>query len=224
MTASALSSIGPGDRPRRELTPGAVHVPSWLTPGQQRWIVGRFREWARGPVPIRAARVRGHEMSVQTVCLGWHWQPYQYTREATDVNGRRVLPFPGWMVRLGRLALAEAAGDPGAGDGYTPDTALVNYYDHQARMGMHQDKDERDDAPVVSLSVGDSCTFRFGNTRDRGQPYEDVLLASGDLFVFGGPARFAYHGVAKVHPGTAPAECGLSEGRINITMRVTGLD
>jgi alkylated DNA repair protein (DNA oxidative demethylase) len=89
---------------------------------------------------------------------------------------------------------------------------------------MHQDKDERSPAPVVSLSIGDSCTFRFGNTRNRGQPYEDVLLASGDLFVFGGPSRLAYHGVTKIHPGTAPAGCGLREGRINITMRVTGLD
>src|ERR1700748_1467016 len=99
MTASVLFDIGPGDRPRRELVPGAVHVPSWLTTGQQQWIAGRLFEWARRPVAAR----------------GWHWQPYQYTREATDVNGRRVLPFPVWMVRLGRLALAAAAGDPRAG-------------------------------------------------------------------------------------------------------------
>ena len=224
MTAGALFDISPGDRPRRELAPGAVHVPSWLTSGQQQWIAGQFREWARGPVPARAAKVRGHEMSVRTVCLGWHWQPHKYTREATDVNGRRVLPFPAWMVRLRRLALAAAAGDPRAGDGYTPDAALVNYYDRDARLGLHQDKDERDDAPVVSLSVGDSCTFRFGNTRDRGRPYQDVLLTSGDLFVFGGPTRFAFHGVTKIHPGTSPAGCGLTEGRINITMRVTGLE
>jgi alkylated DNA repair protein (DNA oxidative demethylase) len=224
MTATGLSGIGSGGRPRRELAPGAAHVPSWLTARQQRWIAGRFHEWTRGPVPIRAAKVRGHEMSVQTVCLGWHWQPCKYTREATDVNGERVLPFPGWMVRLGRLAVAEAAGDPRAADGYTPDAALVNYHGRDAHLGMHQDKDERSPAPVVSLSIGDSCTFRFGNIRDRGQPYQDVLLASGDLFVFGGPSRLVYHGVTKVHPGTAPEGCGLREGRINITMRVTGLD
>jgi alkylated DNA repair protein (DNA oxidative demethylase) len=210
-------------RARREVADGAVHVPDWLTPEQQRWLAGQFREWARGPVPLRAARVRGHEMSVRTVCLGWHWQPYRYTREATDVNGARVLPFPGWMTRLGRRALAEAAGDPRAGDGYEPDTALVNYYDAGARMGMHQDKDERSADPVVSVSVGDSCVFRFGNTASRGRPYEDILLASGDLFVFGGPSRLAFHGVTKVHPGSAPDGCGLAEGRINITMRVTGL-
>jgi len=210
-------------RPRRELAPGATLVPGWLTPVQQRWIVARFREWASGPVPIRAAKVRGHEMSVKTVCLGWHWRPYQYTREAVDVNGNRVLDFPDWMVRLGRAALVEASSDPGAGEGYTPDTALVNYYDDGARMGMHQDKDELSPAPVVSLSIGDTCQFRFGNTDNRNKPYTDVELASGDLFVFGGPSRLAYHGIPRIYPGTAPADCGLETGRINITMRVTGL-
>lgn len=221
--ADALFDFSAGGRSRREVAPGAVHVPDWLTVEQQRWITGQFRAWARGPVPIRAAKVRGHEMSVRTVCLGWHWQPYRYTREATDVNGARVLPFPAWMARLGRRALAEAAGDPAAGERYEPDTALVNYYGAGARMGMHQDKDERSDAPVVSLSVGDACVFRFGNARNRGRPYQDVLLASGDLFVFGGPSRLAFHGVTRVCPGTAPGGCGLAGGRVNITMRVTGL-
>lgn len=196
-------------------------VPGWLTLGQQAWIVRQFRSWASGPVPIRAAKVRGHEMSVRTVCLGWHWQPYKYTREATDVNGARVLPFPDWMVRLGRRALREV-GYPEAA-AYTPDTALVNYYDDNARLGMHQDKDERSLAPVVSLSIGESCTFRFGNTENRGKPYTDLLLSSGDLFIFGGASRLAYHGVTRIHQLTAPDGCGLDNGRINITMRTTGL-
>ena len=69
-------------------------MPGWLTIEQQKWIVEQFREWMRGPVPIRVAKVRGHEMSAKTVCIGWRWQPYRYTREATDVNGARVLPVP----------------------------------------------------------------------------------------------------------------------------------
>ena len=211
-------------RPRYELAPGAVHVPNWLTLQHQQWIVARFKEWANGPVPIRSARVGGHEMSVKTVCLGWHWHPYQYTRNAIDVNGNRVLAFPDWMVRLGRKALIEATDDPQAGNDYTPDTALVNYYDATARMGMHQDKDERSIAPVISLSIGDTCQFRFGNTQNRAKPYEDISLASGDLFVFGGPSRLAYHGIPRIHPGTAPDDCGLTSGRINITMRVTGMN
>lgn len=211
-----------GDGSSQALPEGAHHLPGFLTLDQQRWLVARFHEWAEGPVPIRAASIRGHQMSVRTVCLGWHWRPYAYSREAVDVNGNRVLPVPDWMVRLGRQALA-AVGDPDAGQ-YTPDTALVNFYEDTARMGMHQDKDERSPAPVVSLSIGDSCTFRLGNTTTRNRPWTDVRLGSGDLFVFGGPVRFAYHGVTKVHPGTAPEGCGLPSGRINITLRVTGLE
>lgn len=211
------------DRPEPDLPPGAHYVPGWLDLEQQRWIVARFHEWAAGPVPLRAAKIRGHEMSVRTVCLGWHWRPYAYSREAVDVNGNRVLDFPDWMVRLGRKALVAATGDPRAGDEYTPDTALVNFYDSEARMGMHQDRDERSNAPVVSISLGDTCKFRFGNTETRNRPYTDLELASGDLFVFGGPSRLAFHGIQKVYPGTAPEGCGLTSGRINITMRDTGL-
>ncbi|MEV7607469.1 alpha-ketoglutarate-dependent dioxygenase AlkB [Paenarthrobacter sp. NPDC089322] len=216
----------------RLVAPGAVHVPHWLSLEQQRWIVERFVEWTHGPVPLRAATLPGgHQMSVRTVCLGWHWQPYRYTREATDVNGLSVLDFPDWMVRLGRKAVATAYSSGGGVDdslaelpaSYTPDAALVNFYEHGATMGMHQDKDERSNAPVVSLSIGDECIFRFGNTQTRTKPYSDVQLRSGDLFVFGGPSRFAYHGIPKVLQGTAPEGCGLSYGRINITMRVTGM-
>jgi alkylated DNA repair protein (DNA oxidative demethylase) len=164
----------------------------------------------------------GGVMSVQTVCLGWHWQPYTYTRTADDVNGSPVAPFPDWLAELGREALANAYGSPQA-EPYAPDAALINFYDDQARMGMHQDKDERSDAPVVSLSIGDACVFRFGNTETRGRPYTDVELRSGDLFVFGGPSRFAYHGVPKVQSGTADPATGLSSGRLNITLRHTGL-
>ncbi|MCA1220647.1 alpha-ketoglutarate-dependent dioxygenase AlkB family protein [Streptomyces sp. 8L] len=216
-------------RPRAVVAPGAVHVPGWLSPERQRELVAACRSWAAGPVPMRHTRLpRGGVMSVQTVCVGWHWQPYRYTRTAGDVNGARVVDFPGWLGDLGREAVAAAyEGDPGADvyapGRYAPDTALVNFYDGAAKMGMHQDKDEESRAPVVSLSIGDRCVFRFGNTEDRGRPYTDVELDSGDLFVFGGPSRLAYHAVPKVYPGTAGPETGMSGGRLNITLRETGL-
>ncbi|MFE7774333.1 alpha-ketoglutarate-dependent dioxygenase AlkB family protein [Streptomyces sp. NPDC057445] len=207
---------------RAVVAPGAVHVPGWLPPARQRELVEACRSWARGPVPIRHTRLpRGGVMSVQTVCVGWHWQPYRYSRTADDVNGEPVAEFPDWLVALGREALAGAYGDAG-GEPYTPDTALINFYDGDAKMGMHQDKDERSGAPVVSLSIGDTCVFRLGNTENRGRPYTDVELTSGDLFVFGGASRFAYHGVPKVYPGTADPALGLT-GRLNITLRETGL-
>jgi alkylated DNA repair protein (DNA oxidative demethylase) len=164
----------------------------------------------------------GAVMSVQTVCLGWHWLPYRYSRTAEDVDGAPVKPFPEWLGELSRRAVLEAYGDAQQAASYAPDVALVNFYDASARLGMHQDKDERCGAPVVSLSLGDTCVFRFGNTTTRGKPYTDIELLSGDLFVFGGASRFAFHGVPKLHAGTADPALGLT-GRLNITTRVSGL-
>jgi len=214
----------PLERPRREIAPGAVHLPGWLDLAEQRELVAACRAWARGPVPMRAARLpTGHVMSVRTVCLGWHWQPYRYTRTADDAGGGEVAPFPDDLVELGRRAVADAYDAPGAGARYRPDAALVNFYDEAARLGMHQDKDERADDPVVSLSIGATCLFRFGNTETRTRPWTDVELASGDLVVFGGPSRFAYHAVPRILPGTARPDTGLLAGRLNVTLRVTGL-
>ncbi|MCX5204878.1 alpha-ketoglutarate-dependent dioxygenase AlkB [Streptomyces sp. NBC_00237] len=211
-------------RERAEVAPGAVHVPGWLSLKEQQELVVACRRWATGPVPLRQTRLPGGGlMSVRSVHLGWHWQPYRYSRTADDVNGARVADFPPWLGDVGRRALVDAYEDERAGDGYAPDAGLVNFYDGDARMGMHQDREERSRAPVVSLSIGDSCVFRFGNTQGRGRPYTDVELRSGDLFVFGGPSRFAYHGVPKVLPGTGDPATGMAAGRLNVTLRVTGL-
>lgn len=212
-------------RPAAEIAPGAVHLPGWLSLDQQRRLVAACQEWAQPPAGMRAARMpNGSVMSVRTVCLGWHWYPYRYSRTVDDGDGSAVKPLPTWLADLGRQMVAEAYGDPPAGNRYRPDIALINYYDAAARMGMHQDRDERSPAPVVSLSVGDSCVFRFGNTENRGRPWRDVLLESGDVFVFGGPSRFVYHGVPKTLPGTGEHSTGLRGGRVNITLRESGLE
>jgi alkylated DNA repair protein (DNA oxidative demethylase) len=211
-------------RSREEIAPGAVHVPDWLGLDEQRLLVTACREWGRQPAGLRAARLpSGGVMSVSTVCLGWHWYPYRYSRTVDDGDGSQVAPFPDWLGDLGRRALADAYADPGAARAYRPDIALVNHYDATARMGMHQDRDERAMAPVVSLSLGDACVFRFGNTGHRNRPWTDVDLRSGDLFVFGGPSRLAFHGVPRTLPGTANPAIGLAEGRLNITLRVSGM-
>ncbi|GHE36191.1 alpha-ketoglutarate-dependent dioxygenase AlkB [Streptomyces vinaceus] len=228
-------------RERTEITPGAVHVPDWLGPERQRELLDACRAWARPPAGLRTVRTPGGgTMTARQVCLGLHWYPYGYARTAVDGDGAPVKPMPGWLAELGREAVVAAYGPPppsGAGahpDGhrapypypYTDaeayDIALINFYDGDSRMGMHRDAEEESGAPVVSLSLGDTCVFRFGNTASRGRPYQDVRLRSGDLFVFGGPARLAYHGVPKVLPGTAPPGLGLT-GRLNVTLRVGGL-
>jgi DNA oxidative demethylase len=211
-------------RERVEVAPGAVHVPDWLTADQQHRLVAAWRAWAAGGDRLGMRHTvlpSGARMSVQTVCLGWHWEPYRYVR---SVDGVPVAEFPAWLGALARDAVRAAYDDDRAAAAYQPDGALINLYDETAKMGMHRDREERIDAPVVSLSVGAACTFRFGNTVNRKAPYVDVELRSGDLFVFGAPSRFAYHGVVRpIRPGSGDPAMGLANARLNYTIRATGL-
>ncbi len=104
-----------------------------------------------------------------------------------------------------------------AADAPAPEACLINVYAPTARMGLHQDRDEKDfSAPVLSLSLGDTCLFRVGGTR-RSDPTRSFRLASGDAVVLGGQARLAFHGVDRIMPGTSTL---LPEGgRINLTLR-----
>ena len=104
-----------------------------------------------------------------------------------------------------------------SGYGQPPQACLVNLYSVGARMGLHQDRDEQDfDAPVLSLSLGDTCLFRIGGTR-RTDPTRSFKLVSGDALVLGGPARLVFHGVDRILGATSTL---LPEGgRINLTLR-----
>ena len=102
------------------------------------------------------------------------------------------------------------------------DLCILNYYDAEGRMGLHQDKDESERSlaaglPVVSISLGDTAKFLFGGVRRR-EPVDALLLESGDAFVFGGPSRLRYHGVTRIVPGTAPPGLEIA-GRFNLTFR-----
>jgi alkylated DNA repair protein (DNA oxidative demethylase) len=105
---------------------------------------------------------------------------------------------------------------------HRPEACLINFYGPDAKMGLHQDRDEADfSAPVVSLSLGDSCLFRIGGPK-RGDPTRSFRLNSGDVVVLGGASRLAFHGVDRIYPETSTlfAEAGLTGGgRINLTMR-----
>jgi DNA oxidative demethylase len=141
--------------------------------------------------------------------LGWvsDISGYRY-QEAHPETGLPWPPMPESILRLWR--------DHAEHDG-APDVCLINYYDAQARMGPHQDRDEISfDAPILSVSLGDSCRFRYGGDTRAG-PSETLRLDSGDILVFGGPARKMFHGVDKILPGTSTL---LSPpGRINLTLR-----
>jgi alkylated DNA repair protein (DNA oxidative demethylase) len=94
---------------------------------------------------------------------------------------------------------------------------LVNFYTADAKMGLHQDRDETDlQAPVVSISLGDTCLFRVGGL-NRTDPTGSFKLTSGDVVVLGGESRLAFHGVDRIYPGTSTLL--KSGGRINLTLR-----
>ncbi|WP_018022890.1 alpha-ketoglutarate-dependent dioxygenase AlkB family protein [Corynebacterium doosanense] len=215
------------DRPARRVGPGIAHLPGWLRIDDQAHLVARAREIAAGlagtPLGMTRPVTAGGQMSVYMLSLGHHWRarPYGYVSE---VDGVAVPPLPGEYTQLARAAVAAAAGvaeelEPWAGESYRPEAALVNYYRPDASMGMHVDANEFSTAPIVSLSIGDEAVFRIGGTESPNKPWDEVTLMSGDLIVFGGPARGAYHGVPRIHPHTGPAGTGLKEGRINITIR-----
>jgi alkylated DNA repair protein (DNA oxidative demethylase) len=102
-----------------------------------------------------------------------------------------------------------------------PDCCLLNLYRGAAKMGLHQDRDENDTtAPVVSVSLGDNALFRIGGAR-RGDTTSSVKLASGDVILFGGVARLAYHGIDRITPGSSRLVPG--GGRLSLTLRRVGL-
>jgi alkylated DNA repair protein (DNA oxidative demethylase) len=225
----ALSLTLPSDEPARawtEVLPGVVHVPDWLSLKAQQQLVDDFRRWALPPAGLRRPRVpTGHVMTVQSVCLGWHWSPYVYSRTADDTDGAPVKPLPDDLIALCHQAVAAAYGDGVPEElAYDPDAAIVNLYEPGAKLGLHCDGEEPSDAPVVTISLGDTCTFRLAGVDRRTGPFTDVELRSGDLLVFGGPNRRIYHGVPKIFPGTAPAALGLVPGRLSITVRQTGFE
>lgn len=214
------------NRPAREVTRGVVHLPGTLDLTEQEQLVNQAREIARSvagtPVAMHQPTVGTGRMSVHVLPLGRFWQTRPY-RLVHEVAGYPVPAVPENYQRLAEQALRRAAEiSPELqpwGSGFRAENALVNYYGPGATMGMHVDADEASNAPVISLSIGDTAIFRLGSTEHRNRPWVDTALLSGDVIVFGGPARRAYHGVPVVQAATAPENCGLREGRINITIR-----
>jgi alkylated DNA repair protein (DNA oxidative demethylase) len=205
-----------------DIAPGAVWVPGWLDRGAQLELADAFGEWAEPPAGLRRPKMpNGTAFSTRAVCLGWHWYPYRYSRTCDDGDGAPVKAFPPLLARLGAAACAATGYEPVAYD-----AAILNLYEAGAKLGLHQDKIEGAEvvaagSPVVTISLGDSCVFRFGNSDRPSRPYRDVMLASGDLFVFGGPSRLAFHGVPRIYPGTGPPDIGI-EGRVSVTLRQIG--
>ena len=195
------------------LSPGLAHWPGFLDREGQRSLLSELEEVIRRAPPFRPRMPRtGKPFSVRmTNCgpLGWvsDVTGYRYTPLHPE-TGEAWPPIPPALLSVWR----QLSGYP-----HPPEACLINLYDPDARMGLHQDRDEQDlEAPVVSVSLGDTAVFRIGGLK-RGDPTRSLRLASGDAFVFGGPARLIFHGIDRLLAGSS----GLlaQGGRINLTLR-----
>jgi alkylated DNA repair protein (DNA oxidative demethylase) len=195
------------------LGPGALYVPGFLDRAAQEALVAELRACLKH-APLFQPRMprTGKPFSVKMTNLG----PLGWV---SDVSGYRYQPL---HPDTGRPwpdipPAVLAAWDQLADYPHPPEACLVNWYGEGAKMGLHQDKDEADfDAPVVSLSLGDTAVFRVGGT-DRKDRASSVKLQSGDAFVLGGASRLAFHGVDRV---IAQSSTLLPQGgRINLTLR-----
>ena len=194
-------------------TPGFFPAPGRLDRTTQEALVDELREVVReAPFFTPVMPRTGKPFSVRmTNCgsLGWvsDRAGYRY-RPTHPVTGR---PWPTIPARL--LALwDEVTGYP-----HPPEACLVNFYGAEAKMGLHQDRDEADfAAPLLSVSLGDSCRFRLGGP-ERSDRTRSFVLTSGDVLMLAGPARLAFHGVDRILPGTSTLLAG--GGRINLTLR-----
>lgn len=188
-------------------------VPGYLSPADQDSLLAAIRAVVEAaplftPVMPRTGKPFSVRMS-NCGTLGWvsdrDGYRYQPTHPAT---GTPWPPIPDLLLR----AWLDLSGYP-----HPPQACLINFYDAGAKMGLHQDRDEEDfDAPVVSLSLGDTAIFRIGGAKRR-DPTRSFRLASGDALVLGGEARLAFHGVDRIIAGSS--NLLTDGGRINLTLR-----
>jgi DNA oxidative demethylase len=144
--------------------------------------------------------------------VGWVTDRTGYRYAAADPTTGR--PWPPMPERFHRLAAGAAAA--GGFPGFAPDACLINRYMLGARLSLHRDGDERDlTQPIVSVSLGLRAVFLWGGGRRADRPRR-IALESGDVVVWGGPARLTYHGVAPLADGDDPVT---SNCRINLTFR-----
>jgi alkylated DNA repair protein (DNA oxidative demethylase) len=191
--------------------------PGYLDRAAQDQLLAALREvMAQAPLHTPYLPKSGKPMSVRmTNCgpLGWVTDVAGYRYQPTHPEtGKPWPPMPDMLLRAWR----ELSDYPPP-----PEACLINYYAGSARMGLHQDRDEEDfAAPVVSISLGDTCLFRVGGSK-RKDPTSSTRLSSGDVVVLGGEARLAFHGVDRIYPGTSTllGDWFPGGGRINLTLR-----
>jgi alkylated DNA repair protein (DNA oxidative demethylase) len=208
-----LADVGPSSE---SIADGAVLLRGFVKPIAHE-LVAAVREIVAEAPFRRMFTPGGHQMSVaMTNCgdCGWITDRSGYRYDPIDPQSEKPWPVMPPVFR----DLAMRAGEEGGFQDFAPDACLINRYEPGARMSLHQDKDELDlSSPIVSVSLGLSAVFLFGGMARSDKPRR-FRLTHGDVVVWGGPARLAYHGVAPLADGEHAL---LGRQRINLTLRKT---
>ncbi|MGJ4918699.1 DNA oxidative demethylase AlkB [Bradyrhizobium sp. HKCCYLRH2060] len=214
MTADLFDGLEAAGPAREPLAPGAMLLRGFARPQETELISAIEAITAQAPFR-RMVTPGGHQMSVaMTNCgpVGWVTDRSGYRYDARDPDSGQ--PWPA-MPPLFRQLAEQAATDAGFA-AFAPDACLINRYEPGARMSLHQDRDEQDlGAPIVSVSFGLPATFLFGGLK-RTDKTQRHRLVHGDVVVWGGPARLAFHGVAPLADGE---HAQLGRQRVNLTFR-----
>jgi len=215
--AGSLFASTPRAATLEELAEGAWLLRGFALP-MQAAVLGALRE-VTAAAPFRnMVTLGGYRMSVaMTNCgaLGWVTDRSGYRYDSVDPeSGKKWPAMRGAFRELAERAAAEAGFRE-----FRPDACLINRYEPEAKLSLHQDKDERDfTQPIVSVSLGIPAIFLFGGFV-RGDKTQRVPLEHGDVVVWGGPARLRYHGVMTLKEDEHPL---LGRMRVNLTFRKAG--
>jgi alkylated DNA repair protein (DNA oxidative demethylase) len=216
LTADLFDNVAEAQPSREEIADGAVLLRGFVKPIEGELIDAVRAIVAQSPFR-RMTTPGGHLMSVaMTNCgeRGWITDHTGYRYDPIDPKTGAPWPAMPPVVR----DLARHAAEQGGFAGFAPDACLVNRYEPGTRLSLHQDKDELDySAPIVSVSLGLPATFLFGGLARSDKPRR-FRLVHGDVVVWGGPSRLAYHGVAPLADGEHAL---LGRKRINLTFRRT---
>ena len=193
---------------------GVRHIPGYLTRNEQEELRDEIRELLKtAPLFRPTMPTTAKKMSVRmSNCgpLGWvtdaeNGYRYQPTHPVTGT------PWPDIPQKVQNI-WEEFSNYP-----HPPEACLINFYDREAKMGLHQDRTEEDfTAPVISISLGETCRFRAGECVREGRT-ASLKVESGDIIIMGGKSRLCFHGVDRIYPDTSTLL--KNGGRINLTLR-----
>jgi len=193
-------------------TRGFRIFPGYLNHARQKDLTEVLRHVAARAPLFSPAVSSGKTMSVRMTSagrLGWYSDQDGYRYRGRHPSGAAWPPIPEAVAGIWRDLCPDSP---------APDCCLVNFYSADARMGLHQDRDEADfQHPVLSVSLGDDALFRMGGA-SRSDPTTSHWLKSGDVVLLTGSSRLAFHGVDRIRFGSS--RLLPKGGRINLTLRV----